>query len=392
MPTRVLAALGVLLPVLVACGTDRVGAPASGATAAAGEGWVRLPDAPLSPRSRSVVEAVGDRVVVVGGWELLCPPMADCAFPETPLLADGAVLDTRTGEWRTMAAPPFGLVGEQRQAVALGGSVFVVTGCRAGMGCAGAPELLEYDLAADRWLEHGRLPSFRTPYVALVPVEDRLVVHRASDEQGRPADLLFDPASGAWERLPDDPLPEVYDRFAVALGDDLVLAGSPSAALDDDGVPDTKVLARLDLATGTWTRLPDAPGPGYQLWAAGERLLLNGHHRPVWLLDPATIRWTAGPPLDGDAGADLYGVVDGDHSTYEVPSIGALGRDGRALLHDVGSGGTLSVPAPPGREEAYDDASTAVGSSLFVFGGQEWSGSTDGALLRDAWLWTPPEG
>ncbi len=117
-----------------------------------------------------------------------------------------------------------------------------------------------------------------------------------SDEQGRPADLLFDPGSGAWERLPDDPLPEVYDRFAVAVGDDLVLAGSPSAALDDGGVPDTKLLARLDLATGTWTRLPDAPGPGYQLWAAGDRLLLNGHYRPVWLLDPATGRWTAGPP------------------------------------------------------------------------------------------------
>ncbi len=84
--------------------------------------------------------------------------------------------------------------------------------------------------------------------------------------------------------------------------------------------------------------------------------------------------------------------MDGDHSTYEVPSIGALGRDGQALLHDVASGDTLSVPAPPGREEAYDDASTAVGSSLFVFGGQQWSGSRDGTLLRDAWLWTPPEG
>jgi hypothetical protein len=384
--------LGLLLPLLVACGTDRVDAPEPGGTAPAGEGWVRLPDAPLSARSRSVVEDVGDRVVVVGGWELLCPPMADCPFPEEPMLADGAVLDTRTDEWSPMAAAPFGLVGDHRQTVALGGSLFTVSGCRAGMGCAGPPELLEYDVAADRWHEHGRVPGTRTSYLALVPVDDRIVVHRVSDEQGRSPDLVFDPGTGAWERLPDDPLPEVYDRFAVAVGDDLVLAGSPAAALDAGGVPDTKMLARLDLATGTWTRLPDAPGPGYQLWGAGDGLLLNGHYRPAWILDPATGRWSDLPVLDGDGGVDLYGVVDGDDSTYELYSVGSLGRDGRARLYDVASGEYLTVPAPPGREEAYDEASTAVGTSLFVFGGQEWSGSRDGTLLRDAWLWTPPEG
>ncbi|KRF36132.1 hypothetical protein [Nocardioides sp. Soil805] len=391
----VLGLLGPLLAaLLVACdsGAEVVDAPGPGSSTDAGDGWVRLPDAPLSARSRSLVEAVGDRVVVVGGWELLCPPTADCAFPEEPLHADGAVLNTRTDEWSPMAPAPFGLVGEQRQTAALGGSVFTVTGCRTGMGCAGAPELLEYDVAADRWHEHGRVPGFRSSYVALVPVGDRLVVHRASDEQGRPADLVFDPGAGSWDRLPADPLPEVYDRFAVAVGDDLVLAGSPTAALDDGGVPDTKLLARLDLETGTWTRLPDAPGPGYQLWAAGDELLLNGHYRPVWLLDPETGRWREGPSVEGDRGVDVYGAVDGDRSTYELYSVGSLGSDGRARLYNVGTGDLLTVAAPPGREDAYDDTSTAVGSSLFVFGGQEWTGSREGTLLHDAWLWTPPEG
>ena len=161
------------------------------------------------------------------------------------------------------------------------------------MGCAGPPELLEYDVAADRWLEHGRVPGFADVVPRPRPRRGpaRRAPGRRTSRAGRPT-CVFDPGSGAWERLPDDPLPEVYDRFAVAVGDDLVLAGSPSAALDDGGVPDTKLLARLDLATGTWTRLPDAPGPGYQLWAAGDGLLLNGHYRPVWLLDPATGRWT----------------------------------------------------------------------------------------------------
>lgn len=142
------------------------------------------------------MEGVGDRVVVVGGWELLCPPTADCPFPEEPMLADGAVLDTRTDEWSPMVAAPFGLMGDQRRTVALGGSLFTVTGCRAGTGCAGPPELLEYDVAADRWHEHGRLPGVRTSYLALVPVGDRIVVHRGSDEEGRSPDLVFHPGSG----------------------------------------------------------------------------------------------------------------------------------------------------------------------------------------------------
>lgn len=392
MPTRVVHAPGPVLAVvlalalLVACAPDRVDAPAPGGTVEAGRGWVRLPDAPLSPRSRSVVASVGERVVVVGGWEMLCPPTADCPFPEEPLRADGAVLDLRTARWSSMAAAPFGVVGDQRRTVAMGGSLFTVTGCRSGVGCAGPPELLEYDVAADRWHEHGRVPGMRTTYVALVEVGDGLLVHRGSDEQGRAADLLFDPATGAWEALPDDPLPEVYDRYAVAVGDDLVLAGSPTAALEDGGVPDTKLLARLDLARRTWTRLPDAPGAGYQLWAAGDRLLLNGHLRPAWILDPATGRWSGLPALDGDEGVDLYGVVDGDESAYEVSSIGGHGR---ARLYDARSGEYVTLGAPPGREDVHDDASTAVGSSLLVFGGQQWSGSRDGSLLRDAWLWTP---
>ncbi len=383
-------ALLVLLALVAPGCTGPVEAPAPGATVEAREGWVRLPDAPLSPRSRSVLGAVGQRVVVVGGWELLCPPTADCAYPDEPLLADGAVLDTASGEWSTIARPPFGLVGDPRQTVTLGGSLFTVTGCRSGMGCEHAPELLEYDLAADRWLEHGRLPGVRTTYVALVAVGDLLVAHRGSDEQGRSASLLFDPVGDSWDRLPPDPLPEVYDRFAVGVGDDLVLAGSPAASLEGGGGPDTKVLARLDIASGTWTRLPDAPGPGYQLWPAGDGLLLNGHYRPAWLLDPSSGRWTALPELDGDDGVDLYGVVDGDRSVYEVPSIASVARGERGRVYDVASRDYVVLTAPPGREEAYDDVSTEVGSSLFVFGGQEWAGPREGRLLNDAWFWTPP--
>ncbi len=41
----------------------------------------------------------------------------------------------------------------------------------------------------------------------------------------------------------------------------------------------------------------------------------------------------------------------------------------------------------------YDDASTALGRDLFVFGGQRWTGDglgDSGQLVGDAWLWAAP--
>ena len=274
------------------------------------------------------------------------------------------------------------------------GSLFTVTGCRTGIGLRG-PARAPRVRRGGRPLARAR-PAARDADVVRRPRPRRGPAGGAPGvgRAGSAAPTWSStPAPGPGTRLPADPLPEVYDRFAVAR------RRRPRPRGLADGRPGRRRGARHQAAG------PARPGdrdvdaaagrPGPRLPAVGGR----GRAAPQRSLPPGRGSSTRRPgaggrdrPLDGRRGVDLYGVVDGDRSTYELYSVGSLGSDGRARLYDVGSGDLLTVAAPPGREEAYDDTSTAVGSSLFVFGGQQWAGSREGTLLRDAWLWTPPEG
>ncbi len=55
-------------------------------------GWQRLPDAPLSARSAAILADLDGRIVVAGGWDLLCPPAADCVLDDVSRFVDGASL------------------------------------------------------------------------------------------------------------------------------------------------------------------------------------------------------------------------------------------------------------------------------------------------------------
>ncbi|WP_372727196.1 hypothetical protein [Nocardioides sp.] len=355
-------------------------------------GWHRLPDAPLSPRDHAVVVGVGERMLVVGGWEFLCPPMADCAAPQTPLLADGAVYDRATDSWRSITPPAFGLRRQEYATAVLAGSAYLLTDCADGPRCGAPTRLLSYDVADDRWTDHGRVPGPRRDR-HLVAAGSRLVVHSATDEVGEVADLVFDPERSSWAELPDDPLSDTFDRFVVAHGDQLVLTGSSIPALES-GAESGKQAARLDLASGRWVRLPDAPGPGYQLLATDRGPLLNGHFvdSPGWILDPDSWTWTELPRQTGER-QDLSGVLDPGGATYDIPnSVGQMSTTMRLHVYDSVADSLVAIGALPAREDVYDDSSAALGRDLFVFGGQRWpSGSpTGGRLVADAWLWTAP--
>ena len=266
---RWLAVLAVLA-VLCGCGGARTSSTV-GSGAAAG-GWERLPDAPLSGRTGAHVTEVGDRVLVVGGWSFLCPPNADCSGPDEPPMSDGAVLDPTTGTWQPVADAPFGFHGGQSAVV--GDGVYLATGCREDPYCRGRPELLRYDASADRWEELGPMPR-ELRYAELVAVGGDLLAASTSDENGEVADHLYDVDAGTWEALPDDPLEAAYDRHVVVDGDRVLVFGS---TLDDAGEQDVKIGAALDLASLTWSRLPDSPGSGYQVWRLGDEAWLNPHY------------------------------------------------------------------------------------------------------------------
>ncbi len=384
---RWLAGLMVVMAVSAGCG-ERTDGPDG--TAGGPEGsteWRRLPDGPLSGRTGAVAVGVGDRAYVFGGWKFLCPPSADCTTPEGPLMADGAVLDTSTGEWQRIADAPFGV--RSAATTVLGSHIYVVSGCRGKPHCFDGPlELLRYDTVADRWDELGRLPGVKNWYPTLHAIGDRVLALSTSDEQGEVADVLYDPGAEEWTALPDDPLPPVYDRHAVIDGARLLVFGSPRVGPDEEGAP--KVGAAYDLTSGEWTRLPDAPGKGYQVWRSGDRAFLNPHFGPDGggLLDLDSDTWRP-LPVDVSRGDryDLAGLIGDNAAIYEYSHGWAL---------DARDDTFIAIPERP--STAYDESRTAVGQDLLVFGGQDWGeverdGSSDmkrGELVAETWLWSPP--
>jgi hypothetical protein len=350
--------------------------PGGQAPAEAGAGWEQLSDPPLSGRVGSVVSAVRGQVLVVGGWHFLCPPNADCDYPDTPLLRDGALLDVESDRWRPIADAPFGI--RDGDAVTIGEEVFVLTGCRASKSCDGQLELLGYDTTIDRWSELGRVPAPAPSYAALVAVGDRVLVLADTDEYGERADHLYDPATGRWETLPDDPLPRVYDRWAVDGGDRLLVFGSPTS---DEA--EAKHSAAYDLATGSWTRLPEAPGAGYQVWRSGDEAWVNPHFGTEGggVLDLRTDTWGPFPDppedLGEDEALDLAGVIGWGQASYEYRA---------GLVRDAQHDRWLRIPKRTGA--TYDERLTALGDALVVFGGQHWQ-DNDGELLAETWIWRP---
>lgn len=355
-------------------------------------GWRQLPEPPLSPRTDPVVVGIGDSMLVVGGWEFICPPNADCATPSEPLLGDGAVYDAATGSWRTVAPPPFGIRGPRAAAV-LDDTAYLLTTCASGPACDAPLRLLSYDLADDRWTDHGPLPGPERG--ARVMALDRTVLaYTDASALGRVPDVVFDPQTSTWTELPADPLPAVFDRHMVQVDNQLVVAGSAMPPPGSEEPP-RKVAARLDLAGGTWSALPDAPGSAYQLFPTDDGPLLAGHFGDddsSWLLDPGSWTWTATPD-HGDRTEGVSGVLDRDRATYDVTgTLGLSDPSRRPAVYDSVADAFVVVPPPPNGDDVYGESSTALGRDLFLFGGQRWTAGdgASGELVRDAWLWTAP--
>ena len=363
----VLGSVLLLLSLAVGCG-DRGAAPHAPA-GTPGAGWVRLPDPPLSGRvGASLVALDPDRVLVLGGWEWLCPPGADCAEPGTPPLRDGAVVSLSTGAWSPVPDAPMGLF--HAPAVASGGSVLVL----AERSYGADPELLVLDVEAGRW---SRREAPRDTCSQLVPAPGGFLALCGSDEHGEAMDRAYDLATDTWTELPDDPLPPVFDRFGVLDGSRLLVFGSRISDVDGSSEQTGKVVAALDLGSGRWDRLPDAPGHGYQAWGVGDEVWVNPHFGPDGggVLALGTDEWRPLPalPADPDLRGDLAGVVGDGSAVYEYD---------HGWVRDTVADAWVEVP--PRGSTAYDVGVGAAGEALVVFGGQG-----DGELVGETWVWRP---
>lgn len=349
-------------------------------------GWSPLSDPPLSARQSATAVAVGSSVVIVGGDDSPpCPPNADCAMPARSL-SDGARYDASSGGWASIAPSPVPIPMAETAVVGDTAFFWVPT-----FGPNG-PSFLSYDVGDDVWEELPLPPAVPQASVRLVATSDAVIAYPPSQELGDRLDQVYDISSGGWRDLPPDPLTPSFDRTIVAIDGRLVSVGVELGP--NPGVrPPVYRTAVLNLTTGEWRRLPDAPVVGGgSTWFVAGGLVVNpslggadGGQVNNWgrmfpyggMLDVDGAAWLALPNPPPEGPSYPAGPVGGGDT--------AINGHGWAL--DVGRLAWERVGGPVGGPE-FGAAAAWAEDRLVLFGGTRFVGNV-GELLADAWEWRP---
>lgn len=348
--------------------------------------WDRLPAAPLSAREPGVALSINGEALFIGGSDAdPCPPNADCGAPSAPPLRDGAAFDPSVRRWKPIADAPMGF-SFAHSAVVDGAAYLLVPD--------GA--FLRYRKAADRWTRL-RVPpdAYRRELVA---AGEEVVAYAGSNEGGRIPDLVFDPSSGRWTKLPEDPLPPSFSRTMAWNGRELVLFGLKMVPQPGSAKPALVIAAAFDPDRGTWRRLPDSEilGSSARWFAHDGRLILpalgsaGGGEVNNWgrsypnggMLDISASRWLPLPNAPDGENESSAGVVAGAQADF----FGVRGWVFDAVAEDW-----LRVPPLDGEDQMISRDVTAAGRNMIVFGGERWSDDVArGELLDEAWMWSVP--
>jgi hypothetical protein len=383
-----------------ACGgTDPPGAepgePGSEPPAQAA-GWRAVPPGPLSPRENALALWTGSEVLLIGGSDAPpCPPSADCTTPTKPPLGDGAAYDPATETWRRIADSPVRV--EWANGVVIGQTAYLwIPGNNFRPDAEQA--FLAYRIDEDRWEALPPPPTNAAGWYSILAAGDRLIAYSGSDEQVTAPDLVFDPTTGTWSELPDDPLGPAYDRSMAWTGHELVLFDKELVPNPCGGEMPCLVRAAVyDFETGSWRRLPDSELLGSGPWYASNGSLVNpvlggadggdnewGRTYPYGgLLDPATGEWSALPRTpfaqDDFSGAGALTETGGHYFGH------------RGWILDTTTDEWIEIPPLDDDELGSGRTVVAAGDDLFVFGGVRWPERSpfEGELLADAWIWSP---
>lgn len=363
-----ICAAAVLLGVAGCGATEDAAGPAAG--------WTQLPASPLSPREYATVHWTGTEVLMIGGSDSSpCPPNAQCIAPTTPPLGDGAAFDPATRTWRMIAPAPAPF--DWAEVVQLGDLVYFATSDNSGRPDTRAA-FLAYDVGRDRWTDLP-VPTGSDFEGGLAAAGDRVVFYSTGDEFGEHPDWSFDPATGAWTELPDDPLPTSYSRWLNWENGKLVLRAKevvPNPTGDDPWL-----VTSLDPDSLEWSDpVSEAPEPHSFSLVPG--VAPNESERAAVEAEWDTL---AHPPADqtdfGD-GAFATALITDEDVYY-------FGFDGWA--YDARSDEWIEIP-PLNPDGINDQAYLAVGRELLAFGGIEWHGEygLEGTFLNETWMWSPP--
>jgi hypothetical protein len=367
---------------LAACGSEASESPVGP------RGWQTLPASPLSARHAAHAFWTGSEVLVLGGSDAEpCPPNADCPPPDEPPLSDGAAFDPAAVSWRPIAPAPVPLGYATGAVVDRVLYLWVPAVDRPGA----EPAFLAYGVTDDRWTTLEPPPG-GAEATRVTAMGSRLLAYHGSQEGQVFADLVFDPAAGAWFDLVGDPIAPAYDRSAVWTGRELVVLGIRLDPSRPANAPPVYSAAAFDPPSESWRRLPDSEVAGYNpawLWAGGSIVnasigSADGGEINNWgrafpfggVLTPPAGEWSSLPDPPGRQGA--YAGLSAGGGEHVV-------ADGWALHVPTGRWTELTRPlnsADGGEAVAW------AGDRLVVWGGIRWI-DDDPVLLDSGWSWVP---
>jgi len=254
-----------------------------------------------------------------------------------------------------------------------------------------------YDAQADRWTRLAPLPEGRH-HIALAAVGGK--IHGIGGFSGAIPDwrahasvFVYDPQADRWSSGPA--LPQARAEGVVAaIGDRIYFVGgripASAGARHISQHVDTARAEVLDVGTGRWSRIADAPSArnsaagaviGGKLYVVGGRQMVkqaDGRARPVnvatlEVYDPATDRWETRAPMplaQGGLAAAGHGgrllVFGGEQF---VPQARVFGE---SWAYDPRTDRWSALPAMPTPRHGHGAA--VVGDRVYLMGGGEQVG------------------
>jgi N-acetylneuraminic acid mutarotase len=271
---------------LVCCGYAPSGpSPNAAAYRPRTDTWRSIANSPLGVVTNPAAAWTGDEMLVVGGANR----------GETAEDRRGAAYDPATDTWRRLSSAP-GVIERSADAAWTGERLLVWP--RFFTSSPG----LSYDPSTDTWERLPPLPDgLRADIASMVWTGEEMLVwgvRHAVDSDATGA--RFDPESGRWRPLADDPLPP-FRRYegtpgsqsAVWTGTEMVVwtgaLGAETTQLPDGsadavaGTAERTAVIAYDPSADRWRELPDAPGAGYNpafVWT-GKHLIVESVPRPL---------------------------------------------------------------------------------------------------------------
>ncbi len=263
-------------------------APSTMDTAAAADGWTRLPDM-MMPDMDGLVGVRNGKMYVVGGWAL-------GGMGTTQLVPS---YDMTTGEWSLDAVAPSPL----RVAKPAGGFIgdtLVVTGGWARPANVPTAATMRYHPASNTWTLGADAPV-RVAAVGHAVLDGKLYViggrPAGSEEAASTAVAVYDPATDTWTRAADYPEPAAWQSCGT-IGGEIYCAGGMTS-----GARHIKSAYVYNPRANAWYRIADMPAT---VWGAGYagakgKLLVSGgvvggyRSGRGFAYDPATDTWLPVP-------------------------------------------------------------------------------------------------